>query len=90
MNRLFAHDPETYTEPSAFRPERYLGDAPELDPRSFVFGIGRRACPGQMLAENTVWTVAAAMLALLDVQRVKGPDGLQVEVKVEYHGGTTT
>lgn len=40
-----AHDPKTYKDPLAFNPERFLkegGNEPELDPREFVFGFGRR------------------------------------------------
>lgn len=40
-----AHDPENYHDPFTFKPERFLGEdgrEPELDPRLFVFGFGRR------------------------------------------------
>lgn len=40
-----AHDPDNYSEPMEFRPERFLATedaAPELDPRNIVFGFGRR------------------------------------------------
>jgi hypothetical protein len=90
MHRLFAHDPETYSHPDIFRPERYLGDKPELDPTEYVFSVGRRSCPGQLLAENTIWTVAANMLALLDIRKVRDPDGMELYVDVEYYGGATT
>ncbi|KAK7453206.1 hypothetical protein VKT23_011886 [Stygiomarasmius scandens] len=36
------HDPEYYTDPMKFSPERFLKDSPELDPRNIVFGFGRR------------------------------------------------
>ena len=36
------HDPDTYKNPDEFRPERYLGESPELDPSNMVFGFGRR------------------------------------------------
>lgn len=36
------HDPDTYKNPDEFRPERYLGENPELDPSNMVFGFGRR------------------------------------------------
>lgn len=38
-------DPEVYTDPLTFKPERFLteeGNVPEQDPRSAVFGFGRR------------------------------------------------
>ena len=29
-----------------FDPSRYLGENPQPDPFKFVFGFGRRVCPG--------------------------------------------
>lgn len=43
--RQMTHDPENYHDPFVFKPERFLGlnGLPiEQDPRSFVFGFGRR------------------------------------------------
>ena len=40
--RLFAHDTANYHDPDTFKPDRFLGDEPELDPYDFVFGFGRR------------------------------------------------
>jgi cytochrome P450 len=70
--------------------DAWEGKEPELDPRGYVFGVGRRACPGQLLAENTIWTVAANALALLDVRRSKDEQGRELEVVVDYFGETTT
>jgi cytochrome P450 len=75
-----AHDPETYSDPSAFRPERFLGPEPERDP-GFVFGFGRRICPGRVLAQNSIYMFAAHLLALFDVKPARGPDGKEIEVK---------
>ena len=47
--RAMAHDPDVYPQPELFDPERYsekAGQPPQLDPRKFVFGFGRRVCPG--------------------------------------------
>ncbi|KAJ7741977.1 cytochrome P450, partial [Mycena maculata] len=35
-------DSSLYPEPELFRPERFLGPNPQLDPRKTVFGFGRR------------------------------------------------
>ncbi|KIK62946.1 hypothetical protein GYMLUDRAFT_259717 [Collybiopsis luxurians FD-317 M1] len=47
------------------------------DPRSYVFGFGRRQCPGQNLVESSVWLLIAALLSTVDVRRpcVEGEDG---------------
>ncbi|KAF5387427.1 hypothetical protein D9757_007798 [Collybiopsis confluens] len=60
-------DPESYPEPEVFRPERYLGANPQPDPRKFVFGYGRRLCPGNALAEQTMFIVIASTLATFDI-----------------------
>jgi fumagillin biosynthesis cytochrome P450 monooxygenase len=39
-------DPRNYKDPNKFDPLRFLGDNPERDPLDFVFGFGRRICPG--------------------------------------------
>ena len=43
--RQMAHDPEDYPEPIAFKPERFLvedGTPVPPDPKTLVFGFGRR------------------------------------------------
>lgn len=58
----YSRDPKFYSNPSVFDPERYLKQPPELDPREFIFGYGRRICPGQDLAFQNVWTLVASIL----------------------------
>jgi len=43
--RQIAHDPEVYTDPLVFKPERFIpadGRLAERDPYDFCFGFGRR------------------------------------------------
>lgn len=43
--REFAHDPNVYTNPEEFNPDRFLknsGNKPEMDPHQYIFGFGRR------------------------------------------------
>ena len=73
-------DPALYPDPDAFRPERFLSTSPEspiagdekqtgTDPRQFVFGFGRRLCPGRYLADVELYLVVATTLALFNIER---------------------
>ncbi|KAI1130849.1 cytochrome P450 [Nemania abortiva] len=65
----FTHDPNVHPDPMAFKPERFLGSKPERDPHIFVWGFGRRVCPGRILADNTVWLTIAQCLAVYKIGR---------------------
>lgn len=68
----FTHDPNVYPDPMTFKPERFLatpGQTPELDPRTLIFGFGRRICPGRQLADNTIFLSIAQSLAVFDLSK---------------------
>lgn len=69
---LVGEFPETLRNPSVFDPERYLGPEPELDPREFIFGYGRRICPGNELALLITWSMAATVLWAFRLEGVEG------------------
>ncbi|KAF8914638.1 cytochrome P450 [Mucidula mucida] len=67
------HDPKVYSEPLAFKPERYVGPDGKLDqsvkdPSEVVFGIGRRTCPARTLGYNNIWISAVSILATFDIK----------------------
>jgi len=85
------HDPDTYSNPSEFNPERYLpgdGKESEQDPRDLAFGLGKRTCPGRLFGETTFYLTCAMTLATFNISKakVKLPDGTytDVEPKVEF------
>lgn len=80
-------DPHTYTEPLRFKPERFLGEQPEQDPRAAVFGFGRRICPGLNLAEASVFASCAMVLAAFDITKVV-ENGVEITPEVAYTTGT--
>ncbi|KAF8996457.1 cytochrome P450 [Cyathus striatus] len=49
------YDCDTYPEPDAFLPDRFLPGKSQPDPREHVFGYGRRICPGRYFAEASLW-----------------------------------
>ncbi|KIO27713.1 hypothetical protein M407DRAFT_232359 [Tulasnella calospora MUT 4182] len=67
-----SRNPRHYSNPSNFDPERYLKPVPELDPREFTFGLGRRACPGVELGYRIVWMMAATVLWAFQLKREDG------------------
>jgi len=76
------HSEEHYKDPEVFRPERFLGKNPEPDPNgNGVFGFGRRACPGRLLAENMLWLESACLLATFTFSLAKGEDGKEINIQ---------
>ncbi|KAA1470220.1 cytochrome P450 [Dentipellis sp. KUC8613] len=56
--------------PAEFLPHRFIdgtdrGNVP-AHPGDIIFGFGRRRCPGVYIADNSIWTVIAQMLASFD------------------------
>jgi cytochrome P450 len=49
QDRFMSRDPRNYKNPNKFDPSRFLGENPERDPADFIFGFGRRICPGKFL-----------------------------------------
>ena len=86
--RKIANDPDNYTYPSKFDPERFLGNSPELDPTSFVFGFGRRRCPGIELARTTCLLIMASGLSVLDIVKAKNEEGLEQMPSREFISST--
>ncbi|KAF8958976.1 cytochrome P450 [Flammula alnicola] len=80
---------EIYSEPDVFRPERFIDPvSPETEkrrnPKNYVFGFGRRQCPGMNLVESSVWLLIASMLATLDIAKAVDEHGNMVEPVVEF------
>ncbi|KAA8652899.1 cytochrome P450 [Aspergillus tanneri] len=89
MRRSFTHDPDLYHDPMVFKPERFLARenyTPETNPEAFVFGFGRRICPGRILADSSLYLVIANFLAVFNIShQIK--DGQKVPVRWETRPG---
>ncbi|KAG2072915.1 cytochrome P450 [Suillus decipiens] len=59
-----ANDPEVFPEPHKFNPQRWIDDAGRIrhDLRFFSFGFGRRVCPGQHVANRSIFINTALIL----------------------------
>ncbi|THH15233.1 hypothetical protein EW146_g5213 [Bondarzewia mesenterica] len=83
-------DERVYPDAHTFDPERFVekGDGTystkQRDPRQYVFGFGRRRCPGSHLGEASVWFLVASMLATLDIKKPLDENGNVIEPHIEF------
>ncbi|KAK3006203.1 hypothetical protein RJ639_017444 [Escallonia herrerae] len=72
-------DPDSWEEPSEFKPERFLASAREKHGLQFLaFGSGRRACPGATLALTLMHVIIGSLVQCFD-WKVKGGDKFNME-----------
>jgi len=84
------NDPQTYANPSQFKPERFLdndGKDPEREPRTICFGFGRRICPGIHLADASIWLSTVMSLAVFDISKIV-ENGVEHTPEVDSSSGT--
>ncbi|KAI1875920.1 uncharacterized protein JN550_001416 [Neoarthrinium moseri] len=72
--RRFAFDKDVYERPDDFEPQRFLGPKSVPNPWDYVFGYGRRICPGRYLADASLFLIIAQSLAAFDIGRAVDPD----------------
>ncbi|KAI0770000.1 cytochrome P450 [Fomes fomentarius] len=62
-------DPDVFPDPEAFKPTRWLNEKGQLrdDLRFFNWGFGRRICPGQHVADRSVFINTALALWAFDI-----------------------
>jgi cytochrome P450 len=81
---------QTEDDSSAFKPERHLykgSDPNYTDPREYVFGFGRRICPGKELADAGVWLGIAALLSAFKFEKKSDGKGGFITPKEDYLPG---
>ncbi|KAF5359385.1 hypothetical protein D9756_003620 [Leucocoprinus leucothites] len=87
------HDPEVYSHPFEYKPDRFLTKEGKLntrvpDPGSLAaFGFGRRVCLGRFLTENSMFILFAHILAVYDIRPGLSRNGREVIIKPEMTSG---
>ncbi|KAL5382560.1 hypothetical protein DPSP01_006400 [Paraphaeosphaeria sporulosa] len=89
-NWWFTHDPSVYESPMDFNPERYLKAEPEPDPREWIFGYGRRVCPGRYVADNALFLTIAQTLAVFRIEKLVDENGKVVEPEMKFEAGVVS
>ncbi|KAI5456696.1 cytochrome P450 [Mariannaea sp. PMI_226] len=83
----FLHDPEVYTSPDIFDPERFLTPRKEPDPHAIAFGYGRRKCPGRYVAEKNLFVTITHMLSTFNILKAVEKNGTEIEPHIEVTPG---
>ncbi|KAG1743803.1 cytochrome P450 [Suillus lakei] len=85
------HNEEKYRNASEFNPDRFLNTDGTLtdDTVSIVWGFGRRICPGRHLAEASLWSSMACLLAIFKFSKAKDEIGREIELKPQWSGWIT-
>ena len=87
-------DPDRYESPLEFKPERFEKnkhkssfessiEADPMDRDHYIFGWGRRICPGIHLAEASILLLAARLLWAFDITLAKDENGNDMEVSAD-------
>jgi cytochrome P450 len=83
-NHWAIHRDESYYGPNIedFDIDRWLTADGELKPkmRNYQYGFGRRVCPGQHVANNSVIMNCALLLWSFNISKSVGPDGKPIEI----------
>ncbi|OSD08730.1 CyP450 monooxygenase [Trametes coccinea BRFM310] len=83
----FSRDHHVYPDPFDFKPERFLKagklDPNVLDPLEYVFGYGRRICPGRHFAEASLFLIVSSVLHTLCISPPVEGDGRPLVIRPE-------
>ncbi|KAG2069074.1 cytochrome P450 [Suillus decipiens] len=87
-----SRDEKRYPDASRFMPERFLdvnGALTDDDPAGYVFGSGRRICPGRYTVDATLWSALATMLAAVEFSLAKDDQGNMIDFTPQFTTGFT-
>ncbi|KNA18393.1 hypothetical protein SOVF_071140 [Spinacia oleracea] len=87
---LLANNPEWWKDPQEFRPERFLEEegatdatvgGGKVDYRFLPFGVGRRSCPGIILALPILGLIVAKLVTNFEMKPPLGEEKIDVSEK---------
>ncbi|KAF9228926.1 cytochrome P450 [Gyrodon lividus] len=87
-----SRDEVRYPNAEQFIPERFLtaeGTLIDDDPSEFVFGFGRRLCPGRHTADASLFSAIATVLATLEFSPAKDAKDKDIAFEPKYINGIT-
>lgn len=85
-----SRDEDVYKDPDVFNPDRFLSKKEGGNGEPFLqgpFGFGRRICVGRHLAQASVWIVLATLISTVDIKKVVGPDGKEIDPIIKFSTG---
>ncbi|PCH44308.1 cytochrome P450 [Wolfiporia cocos MD-104 SS10] len=85
---------ELYADPQEFRPERFLSmsesDMELSDPSNYIFGFGRRICPGRQFADASIWLALSNLIATMNVSKARDSAGNEIAPTPAFITGITS
>ncbi|KAH7931186.1 cytochrome P450 [Leucogyrophana mollusca] len=87
-----SRDETVYPDASEFKPDRWLnsdGQLNDAQPPDFIFGFGRRICPGRHLADTSIWAAIALLLATFEFRIAKDSQGNDIPFTPTFTHGIT-
>jgi len=91
LPRAMCRNEDKYPNADTFNPDRFLASDGTLtdDTVNIVWGFGRRVCPGRHLAEASLWSAMACLLAIFKFSKAKDETGKDIEIEPQWVGGFT-
>ncbi|KAG0700273.1 cytochrome P450 [Suillus ampliporus] len=86
------HDATKYPAPFEFKPERFFTPSGDLndDLVTPVWGWGRRICVGRHVADASLWSAIASMLAVFDFSKAKDASGKDIDFEPRWTPGVAS